>query len=41
MENIASVSMPFREKEASVDIAAIFREIKWTWTVILHSMEET
>lgn len=41
MENTASVSVPFREKEAPVDIAAIFREIKWTCTVILHSMGET
>ena len=41
MENIASVLVPFREKEAPADIAAIFREIKWTWTVFLHSMGET
>lgn len=40
-ENTASVLMFFREKEAPADIAAIFREIKWTWTVILHSMGET
>lgn len=28
MENTASVLVPFREKETSADIAAIFREIK-------------
>lgn len=41
MENTASVLAPFREKETSADIAAIFREIERTWTVILHSMGES
>lgn len=41
MENTASVLVPFREKETSADIAAIFREIERTWTVVLHSMGES
>lgn len=41
MENTASVLVPFGEKEAPTNITAIFREIKWTWTVTLHSMGET
>lgn len=41
MENTASVLVLFGEKEASTNITAIFREIKWTWKIIPHSMGET
>lgn len=40
MESTASVLVAFRGKEPPEDIATIFREIKWAWTVILHSMRE-